>query len=45
VPRQLCCRAKRAGVACIKVRDPDEIKRVVETIVASLDEAERQCPG
>jgi len=28
--------AKEAGVACIKVRDPDETKRVVEAIIACL---------
>ena len=29
--------AKEAGVASIRVRDPDESKRVIETIVACLD--------
>ena len=29
--------AKEAGVDCIKVRDPDETKRVIETIVACYD--------
>lgn len=28
--------AKEAGVACIQVRDPDETKRVIETIMACL---------
>lgn len=30
--------AKEAGVACIKVRDPDETKRVIETIIACLED-------
>jgi phosphomannomutase len=30
--------AEQAGVASIKVRDPDETKRVVETVIACLDE-------
>jgi hypothetical protein len=29
--------AKEAGVLCIKVRDPNESKRVIETIIACLD--------
>jgi len=28
--------AKDAGVLCIQVRDPEESKRVIETIVACL---------
>jgi HAD superfamily hydrolase (TIGR01484 family) len=34
--------AKQAGVASIQVRDPDETKRVVETIIACLDGREDQ---
>jgi len=30
--------AKEAGVLCIKVRDPNESKRVIETIIACLDD-------
>ena len=33
--------AKEAGVACIQVRDPEETKRVIETIVACLASTER----
>jgi hypothetical protein len=29
--------AKQAGVTSIKVRDPDETKRVIETVIACLD--------
>ena len=29
--------AKQAGAACIKVRDPDETKRVIETIIVCLE--------
>ena len=29
--------AKEAGVVCIQVRDPEESKRVIETIIACLD--------
>jgi phosphomannomutase len=29
--------AKEAGVACIQVRDPEETKRIIETLVACLD--------
>ena len=37
--------ALQAGVTCIKVRDPHETKRVVETIVACLDDGERRSPA
>ena len=30
--------AKTTGVTCIQVRDPDETKRVIETIIACLDD-------
>jgi phosphomannomutase len=33
--------AKEAGVACIKVRDPEESQRVIETIIACLESEER----
>jgi phosphomannomutase len=29
--------AKKAGVACIQVRDPEETKRIIETLVACLE--------
>ena len=29
--------AKEAGVVCVQVRDPEETKRVIETVVACLD--------
>lgn len=35
--------AKQAGVTCIKVRDPDETKRVVEAIIACLADGEGRC--
>jgi HAD superfamily hydrolase (TIGR01484 family) len=35
--------AKEAGVACIKVRDPDETKRVVEAIIACLKSGDGPC--
>jgi HAD superfamily hydrolase (TIGR01484 family) len=35
--------AKEAGVACIKVRDPDETKRVVEAITACLEGRDVPC--
>ena len=35
--------AKQAGVTCIKVRDPDETKRVVEAIIACLEDGEGRC--
>jgi len=35
--------AKEAGVACIKVRDPDETKRVVEAIIACVEGGDARC--
>ncbi len=35
--------AKQAGVTCIKVRDPDETKCVVEVIIACLEDGEGRC--
>jgi phosphomannomutase len=29
--------AREAGVQCIQVRDPDETKRVIETLLACLE--------
>jgi hypothetical protein len=29
--------ARKTGVVCIQVRDPDETKRVIEAIIACLD--------
>jgi HAD superfamily hydrolase (TIGR01484 family) len=37
--------AKQAGVRCVKVRDPEETKRVVETLLACLETPEdAACP-
>ena len=33
--------AKEAGVVCIQVRDPDESKRVIETILACMSAPRR----
>ena len=37
--------AKEAGVASIQVRDPNETKRVIETIIACLDFDQQMRPG
>src|ERR1035438_3103521 len=37
--------AEEAGVVSIRVRDPDESKRVIEAIVACLDGVQRTKPG
>ena len=37
--------AKQAGVTCIKVRDADETKRVIEAIIACLETEEGACPA
>jgi len=35
--------AKQTGVACIKVRDPEETKRIIETVMACMDSEEGRC--
>jgi hypothetical protein len=37
--------AEQAGVVSIRVRDPNETKRVIETIIACLDCAAQASPG
>ena len=37
--------AEEVGVVSIRVRDPDESKRVIEAIVACLDGVQRTKPG
>ena len=37
--------AEEAGVASIRVSDPDETKRIIETIIACLDGVERAWPS
>lgn len=36
--------AREAGVACIQVRDPDETKRVIETLLACLERSAADLP-
>ena len=35
--------AKQTGVACIRVRDPEETKRIIETVIACVDSEEGGC--
>ena len=35
--------ARQAGVLCIEVRDPHETKRIIEAIIACLDEGDWRC--
>jgi HAD superfamily hydrolase (TIGR01484 family) len=37
--------ARKTGVVCIQVRDPDETKRVIEAIIACLDGVQHTRPG
>jgi hypothetical protein len=37
--------ARKTGVVCIQVRDPDETKRVIEAIIACLDGIQHTRPS
>ncbi len=37
--------ARKTGVVCIQVRDPDETKRIIEAIIACLDGVQNVRPG